>query len=236
MKSTLQRMACRAALLALLPLAACAGQQATATAQTATPISPEVRTAFGPPGPYVLQDGDLLSVKFYYNPDLNEDVVVRPDGKISLQLIGDVQASGLTPAGLSAALAQRYAGELAMPKINVIVRQLGGNRIYVGGEVGKQGALPLSTGLTLFQAIQEAGGFTPTAHRAQVVLIRRVGEEPRGYSVDTRPIASGNHPEDDLALRPYDVVYVPRSKIADIDLFVEQYIRNVIPVQPSFIP
>jgi protein involved in polysaccharide export with SLBB domain len=186
---------------------------------------------------YVLQAGDLLSIKFYYSPELNEDVVIRPDGRISLQLVGDVAAAGQSPAQLAALLSDRYAGELALPRINVIVRKLGGHRIYVGGEVEDPGALRLRTGLTLFQAIQEAGGFADTARRSQVILIRRGGGQTAGYSVDTRPIADGTQPDDDVVLRPYDIVYVPRSRIANVNLFVEQFINNNLPTVPvAFAP
>jgi len=183
------------------------------------------------PAPYVLQVADQLAVRFYFNTELNDDVVVRPDGMISLQLIGDVQAAGRTPEGLAAAITERYVGELANPKITVIVRSLG-SRVYVGGEVGKQGVVALSGGLTVFRAIQEAGGFLTTAHRTQVVLIRRGADgQMKGYEVDMRPVLDGKDPSLDVPLQPYDVVFVPRSKIAEVNRFAEQYIKNnlVIP-------
>lgn len=220
-----------AGLVALLGLAACATNHAV-------PPPPATVWATQPPAPepYVLQTGDMLTVKFYFNPELNEDVVIRPDGKISLQLIGDMQAAGTIPETLATELMRRYTGELANPKVSVMVRQLGAPPVYVGGEVGRQGVLNMGAGgLTLFQAIQGAGGLLKTAHLKQVILIRKgSGGEPLGYSVDVRPIASGEHPEMDVPLRPYDVVFVPRSKIADVNLFVEQYIRNNLPVTPSF--
>lgn len=181
--------------------------------------------------PYVLQPMDTLTIKFFFNPELNEEVVIRPDGKISLQLIGDIAAAGRTPADLAAELTQRYTHELANPKVSVIVRQLGTPPVYVGGEVGRQGTVSLSGGMTLFQAIQGAGGLLNTAHRKQVILIRRGHDgQPVGYSIDVRPVASGEHPETDVPLRPYDLVFVPRSKIADVNVFVQQYVRNLLPI------
>ncbi|MBI3769563.1 MAG: polysaccharide biosynthesis/export family protein [Deltaproteobacteria bacterium] len=182
--------------------------------------------------PYVVIAGDELAIKFYKNPELNEDVTVRPDGMISLQLVDDVPAAGRTPSELGADLKQRYAKELAEPSISVIVRKTVGDRIYVGGEVGKQGVINLVGGLTLFQAIQEAGGFTKTAHRKQVVLIRRTPDgKAVGRSIDVRPVQTGERPQDDVMLAARDVIFVPRSKIADVDVFVEQYIRNALPIQ-----
>ncbi len=182
--------------------------------------------------PYVVVAGDELAIKFYKNPELNEDVVVRPDGMISLQLVDDVPAAGRTPSELGADLKQRYAKELAEPSISVIVRKTAGDRIYVGGEVGKQGVINLTGGLTLFQAIQAAGGFTKTAHRKQVVLIRRTPDgKAIGRSIDVRPVQTGERPQDDVVLAVNDVIFVPRSKIADVDVFVEQYIRDALPIQ-----
>ena len=184
---------------------------------------------------YVLQVDDQIAVKFYRSPEMDEEVVVRPDGMISLQLIGDVAAAGETPQALSAELVRRYAGELSNPRITVIVKKPGGQRIYVGGEVGNQGELVLNGGLTLFQAIQKAGGFTKTARPDQVILIRRDGNgSATGTSIDVSTIETGEHPEQDVPLHPYDVVFVPRSTIANVNLFMEQYIRNNLPI--NYIP
>ena len=198
-----------------------------------------VATSPAQPGhaPYVLQPGDELIIKFYTNPELNEEVEVRPDGMISLQLIDDVQAAGLTPAALDAELTKRYTGELANPQVTVIVRRSSSQRVYVGGEVGSQGVIRLTGGMTIFQAIQKAGGFAKTAHRKCVVLIRQGAEgKPVGRLIDVREIQTGAHPEDDIPLQPFDVVFVPRSKIANVDVFVDQYIRQALPVSALPIP
>ena len=188
--------------------------------------------------PYVLQVGDELAIKFYNNPELNEDVKVRPDGKISLQLIDDVDAAGRTPTQLDAELTKRYTGELADPNVSVIVRNtLASEQIYVNGEVGRQGAIPLVGGLTLYQAIQTAGGFLDTAQRSQVILIRKGPDgTPYGRAVDVRLVQAGESPQSDIPLRPLDMVFVPRSKIANVDLFVKQYIRDALPIQALPIP
>lgn len=187
--------------------------------------------------PYVLQVGDELAIKFYTNPELNEDVKVRPDGMISLQLIDDVQAAGRSPADLDAELTRRYTGELADPQISVIVRTAGGHRMYVDGEVGKPGLVEVVGGMTLYQAIAMAGGLLETAHRRQVILIRKGPDgQPVGRSIDVRPIQRGSSPGDDVPVRPLDIVYVPKSKIATVDLFVKQYVRDAMPIQAFPIP
>ncbi len=191
----------------------------------------------GPAGtsgePYRLQVGDQLSIRFYNNPELDQDVVVRPDGMISVPFLDDVRAAGLTPAELDAELTRGYTGELATPNVTIIVTQFAGHRVYVGGEVANQGVVPISGGMTMFQAIQEAGGFLTTAHRKQVILIRKGPDgKPVGRSVDLKSVQTGRHPENDVLLQPYDIVFVPRSKVANVALFVQQYLRDALPVQP----
>lgn len=182
---------------------------------------------------YTLAAGDVLAIKFYRNPELNEEeLAIRPDGHISMQLIDDVRAAGLTPAALSTELARRYDPELQDARVNVIVKTFANNRVFVSGEVGKQGVVDLGPGLTLYQAIQQAGGFLKTANRKQVVLIRRHGDSAAdGYAVDLRDVESGLQPLDDVPLAARDIVVVPRSVIANVNVFVEQYIRNNLPVQ-----
>lgn len=189
------------------------------------------------PAPYLLQVGDELAIKFYTNPELNEDVKVRPDGMISLQLIDDVVAAGRSPAELDADLTKRYTGELADPQVSVIVRRSGLNRIYIDGEIGKPGTVTLAGGMTLYQAIQRAGGLLETAHRAQIILIRKGPDgQPVGRAIDIRPIQRGANPALDIPMRPLDMVFVPRSKIAEVDLFVKQWIRDALPISAFPIP
>jgi protein involved in polysaccharide export with SLBB domain len=179
----------------------------------------------------------LVSIKFYYNPELNEDLTIRPDGKVTMQLIGEVAAAGLSPAQLAGQLTKLYARELTAPNVNVIVRRFGKERVYVSGEVGKQGTVSLTHGMTLYQAIQRAGGLLDTARRSQVILIRRQPDgHPAGAAVDVRPVESGEAPDLDVALQPLDMVFVPKSEIANINVFVDQYVRKNLPNIPFAIP
>ena len=214
--------------LALLALGALAGCYEITT----QPLPDAERLAAAPrqPAPYVIQSGDLLGVRFYQHNELDEEVRVRPDGKISLQLIGDIQAAGQQPEALAGAINEVYRSELTNPRATVVVREMGA-KVWVGGEVDKPGVIPLTANLTLFEAVQEAGTFKKEAHLKQVVLIRRDPDgTPRGFAVDVRPTAGGIDPGRDVPLQPYDIVWVPRSKIADVNLFVEQYIRNNLPI------
>jgi polysaccharide export outer membrane protein len=214
----------RVLVLSAVLLSACAARTPSATPPLAAP--------FDPAAPYTIKVGDSLDIRFYKTPELNVEVPVRSDGKISLELVGDVQAGGLQPEELARALTERYASELMEPRVSVIVRSFGG-QVFVGGEVRSPSAVPFSTGLTALQAIHGAGGFLETARRSDVVLIRREGPAFKGYTLElTRPL-SGEAFEQDVQLQPSDIIHVPRSRISNVNLFVEQYIRNNLPVQPA---
>lgn len=184
--------------------------------------------------PYRLQVGDSLAIKFYRNPELDQEVIIRPDGKISLPFIDEVTCAGLTPAELDAEITRRYHGELAIPDITVIVSALGGHRVYVDGQVEAPGMVELSGGMTMLGAISSAGGFTPEAIREQVILIRRdAAGKAVGHSVDLKKVIFGQESEGDVLLQPFDIVFVPRSKIANANLWVQQYIRDMLPIHPG---
>lgn len=225
-----------APLLPILPILALA---ALAACTTYTPVgAPYITDKPLPPAtptPYRLMAGDLLTIHFYGNAELNEDVPIRPDGAISLPLVGDVQAAGLVPAELDAEITRRFTSELRNPHIVVIVKEFGAQRVWVGGEVSKPGMIQMRGRLSLFAALQEAGGMLPSARRQQIVLIRPDGADgrPIGRTIDIRPVASGAEPQADITLQAQDVVFVPRNRISDLDVFVDQYIRQLLPITPG---
>jgi polysaccharide biosynthesis/export protein len=184
------------------------------------------------PGPYVLKVGDLLDIRFYKTPELNAEVPVRSDGKISLELVGDVQAAGLEPDALSKRLGEMYAHELTNPRVTVIVRSFGG-AVFVGGEVTRPSAQAFAYGMTALQAINGAGGFATTAKVSNVILIRREEGQFKGHLLALDRAISGEDPTRDIPLEPGDILHVPRTAIADANLFVEKYIRNMLPIQPG---
>ena len=122
---------------------------------------------------YTIQPGDELDIKFFYNPELNETVTVRPDGKISLQLIDEIQAANLEPLELDRQLTDLYSRELRKPVLTVIVRSFTRQRVYVGGEVNKPGLVELPAGMTTLQAIFQSEGFKETADPAETLVIRK---------------------------------------------------------------
>ncbi len=186
--------------------------------------------------PYHVRVGDKLSVRFYKTPELNiEDEPVRADGKISLDLIGDIEAAGVGTDELADRLVQAYSKELEEPRIAVIVRSFGG-QVFVGGEVNKPTTLSFTDGLTALQAIQSAGGFNVEASLENVVLVRRAGDHYEGYRLFLKQALSGSDYTQDVALQPNDLVYVPKSRIANMNQIVNQYITKMLPQIPIGLP
>ena len=178
---------------------------------------------------YRISAGDRLNVKFFYNADLNQEVVVRPDGRISLQLVQEVMAAGLTPAELTEELGKGYSKHLEQPEITVIVNAFGGQRIYVGGEVGAPGLREIGGPTTALQAIAASGGFKDTARKDEVAVIRRGPEnKPFIIALNLKKAMDGTDLSQDIYLVPYDTVLVPKSNIADVNLWTQQYIGNTL--------
>jgi protein involved in polysaccharide export with SLBB domain len=182
---------------------------------------------------YLIQPGDLLEMKFFYNPEMNDGMAVRPDGRISMQLIGEVMAAGRSPGDLTKLLRQKYDKELKNPEITVIVRSFG-SRVYVDGEVKRPGELELLRPLTVMQAISRAEGLTDRAWKEALVIRRIKGKDPLVMKLDLNDVLTGKDFTQDVGLVPFDIVYVPRSPIADVNMWVHQYVRANIPVNFGF--
>ncbi len=184
---------------------------------------------------YTIRAGDELDIKFFYNPELNEHIEVRPDGRIKLELIPEVMAERLTVRELTERLKELYSEDLSDPEITVIVRSFSTHRIFVDGEVEKPGEQTLHGQLRAMQAISMAGGFRPTARLGEVIVIRRnVDRSPMMIPLRIKDVISGEDPSQDILLMPYDVVYVPRSIIANVNKWIDQYIRQNIPLYFGF--
>lgn len=184
---------------------------------------------------YILRQGDSLTVKFYFTPELNEQTPIRPDGKITLQLIGDIVAADLTVPELRAKLTEAYQKYLKHPEISVTVNTFDKQRIFIGGEVAHAGALPLHQGMTVLQAILMAGGYRDTAEPTEVLIIReKEPKNPELLMVDLQSGLDSVTQVKDVYLMPHDVIMVPKSTIAIMDQFVDQWINQLIPVARSF--
>lgn len=185
---------------------------------------------------YRLHVGDKLTIKLFYNPDLNQEVVVRPDGKISLLLVREINALGMTPSELTAALTEKYSKHLNEPEVAVIVNSFAGNKVYVGGEVGQPGAKELIGPTTVLNAIAMSGGFKDSARTNEVIVLRRgPDQKPFLITLDSEKAMKGIDVKQDIFLQPYDMVLVPRSNIADVNLWINQYIRQTVGVGSDFL-
>lgn len=185
---------------------------------------------------YRIQPGDQLDIAFYLNPEFNDEVIVRPDGKISMRLAGSLPAAGMTPEELAKELDTAYSSELRDPGASVHVKSMPSREVFVSGRVVKPGSFPLEPGMTAMEAISNAGGFTDDASEKNVIIIRRdMCGVPRGTKVDLDAAVNKDGSEENVALLPRDMIVVPRSTIGNVDLFVQQYVKNVIPVTP-FVP
>lgn len=190
-----------------------------------------------PPSPpeeseYLIQAGDNLDIKFPFNPEMNENITVRPDGRIALPLIEEVMAASTTPAALGQSITNRYRKTLKRPEATVLVKGFAGQKVFVGGEVNTPGLITMPGKITVLQALFQAGGVKNTAAMDSVVVLRDSGEAaPQFFTIklgDTMLHGAG-----DMVLTPYDVVFVPKSTIARLNQFVEQYIDKLLPVSRS---
>ena len=214
-----------------LVLGAC--QSVTPTPSEYFPVA-EWRHEDGRDQPYLLAPGDTVSIVFNSAPELNRDIRIAPDGSLTLPYVGSVQASARTPAEIQAELVQAYAGELRYPDVDVIPMEFDSQKIFVGGEVQAPGMLDLPGQIDPLQAVIMAGGFTPGAKPTQVALMRRMpGGEVMTAVIDIRAGLNDPRLADFTPLRRFDVVYVPRSAIAEENLFMEQWFRSALPIDFS---
>jgi polysaccharide export outer membrane protein len=157
---------------------------------------------------YLIGVEDRLTVAVWREPDLSRIVTVRPDGKISFPLIGDVQAAGRTPRALGEQVGAALARYVKEPVVTVLVEEINNFKVYVLGEVNQQGALQLRQRTRLLQALALAGGLTQYADRSNVVVVREeAGREVR-LKVDYRRLVSGDRPDLNHWLKPGDTVIV----------------------------
>ncbi|MBN1998451.1 polysaccharide export protein [candidate division KSB1 bacterium] len=180
--------------------------------------------------PYRLGFGDVIEIKFLYNTDFNETVSVAPDGKIAARGVGYFNAAGKTVQQLDDTLTAAYNKILNEPNITIFVRQYGGQHCYVAGHVKQPGMYPVEKGMSVYRAVTAAGGPLNGAKLKSTILIR--GDENKNiYAVrlDIRPRNLKKLLQNDRPVRAYDIVYVPRTVIADVDKFVDQFYNIILP-------
>jgi polysaccharide export outer membrane protein len=181
-------------------------------------------------GPYKINVGDVLAIDFYKTSDFSQTSTVGPDGAISLPLTGRIVVVGRTVEDVTAELMEGYGREMVNPQITVSVSEFSGMSVYVGGEVNQPGMLDYRGGLSLVQAIMDAGGFNQRARRKEVLVIRPGPDsKPVGTIVDVKQILRKGQIANDFPLAPLDIVYVHHKKIVNVNIFVQQYISDNLP-------
>lgn len=184
---------------------------------------------------YLLQSGDRLEIYFPSAREQNFVAVVRPDGRITLPLTGDVDAEGSTPVALSKRITQAYTNLLKDPQAQVAVTAFGPQPVYIFGEVANPARYDWTRGLDLVQALSMAGGTQRTAELANVVLVRVGADGAYRFEVhDVRNLVEQGI-RLPVILQPRDIVIVPTSAIADMQIWVGQYISTFMPPLDAFL-
>jgi polysaccharide biosynthesis/export protein len=180
----------------------------TAAARPATPAGTDgggVTT----PSDYVIGADDQLRIVFWRDDSLTGDVVVRPDGKISLTLLNDVQAAGLTPNQLRESLTQAAARYVTDPSVTVIVKQINSRKVYVTGQVNKPGPFLLNDNMTVLQVLALAGGLQEWADGDHVLVMRNEGGQTKSYRFNYKDVRKGRNLQQNILLKPGDTIVVP---------------------------
>ena len=179
---------------------------------------------------YKIHKGDKLSIKFLYQPELSDAaIVVRPDGKISLPMVDEIRAEGLTAQQLKKQLEKVYREILLDPEINVSIIEFVPQRFFVGGQVARPGSFDLRAGQTLLQAIILAGGFTPDAHKKYVLHARAIGnKELKVVAIDVTKLLKTGDNKEEILLQDGDYIFVPNSRLSRFNAIVTAF-RSVMP-------
>ncbi|WP_085318243.1 polysaccharide biosynthesis/export family protein [Derxia lacustris] len=222
MKTKLSALACAAL------LAGCATRDLPALPQA--PAQPPAPVATEAGATYRIVAGDQLALRFDYQPDQSATIQVAPDGGATLPWIGWQMLAGRTLDEVSRDLTERYRSVLKRPETSVNLAAATAQRVFVGGEVFRAGSVPVTGRVTVMQAILLAEGLRETAADKVVLLRPQPGAAPLAYSVNLRGILDGSEPGADVALRGDDMLLVPRSGVANVNLWIDQYLRKNLPI------
>jgi polysaccharide export outer membrane protein len=192
------------------PGAARPAGQTPATPGTARPTGPTtVSTGIPMPSDYVIGPDDVLGIVFWRDTDMTGDVTVRPDGMITLPLLQDVKAAGLTPDQLRLQIQQAASKFIADPNVTVTVRQIHSRNVFITGEVARPGPYPVTGRMTVIQLIAVAGGLSEYADRGHITVMRQEQGKPQTFRFNYNDVSKGKNVEQNIFLKPGDTVVVP---------------------------
>jgi len=181
----------------------------SAKVMTAADVASQPRKAATEDPNYSIAPEDVLTIDVWKEPEISRTVPVRRDGKISLPLLNDVQAAGLTPTQLGSEIVERLRATIVHPQVTVIVAQMSSLRIYILGQVTRGGAYPLVPDMTVMQALSIAGGFTPYANSKKIYVMRRENGAEKIFHINYKEVISGRKVEQNIPLKPGDTIVVP---------------------------
>ncbi len=201
-------------LLGFFVLAIPAAAQDATSKQPSQPAAPAVATdapkkSATADANYVIGAQDVLDISVWKEPEVSRVVPVRPDGKISLPLLNDVQAAGLTPDALAQQITESLKKYVTNPQVTVIVTTINSQRVYLLGEVSRPGAFPMIPGMTVLQAISSGGGFTQYARTNKVYVLRNENGKQVKYPFNYKEVINAKKPEQDIPLKAGDTIVVP---------------------------
>jgi len=180
--------------------------------------------------PYTIGPGDVLEISVWQHPELDRIVTVRPDGRMSFSLIGDVNANGLTPTKLDEVITKRLSEYVQKPEVTVVVTSIKSNQILILGQVTRPGAYPMEESLTVLEAVAIAGGYTESAALKKVTVIRQSrAETPKVIKVNLKKVIAKGDRSRDIILEPGDVVHLPK-KASAWTIFDRYFLRGILPV------
>lgn len=220
------------ALLLTGVVAGCSSKKQSSASSNVVPPALEPAKPWAPDADYKIQVGDELHVRFTYQPEMDEEVPVRSDGRITLSPTGDIEVVGKTPAELEAIIEEMSASSLKDPEVKVVLTKVGEQYVYVTGEVRRPGYVAFRPGITPLQAVAQVGGFLRRAKLDSVLLLTPGADgQYRATRINMEQVVQEGVAER-VRLRPNEVVHVPPTWIAEADDVVDQYVRGLIPVLP----
>ena len=158
---------------------------------------------------YVVGEGDALHVDVWQEPEVSQNVVVRPDGKVSLPLVNEIKVSGMTPLEIQSLVAEKLKTFVNQPKVTVTVTEVHSRKAFITGEVAHPGEYPLNTQVTVLQLIAQAGGFTPFAKTESIMVLRVSDGKEQRLKFKYKEVLRGKNTDQNIALEPGDTVVVP---------------------------
>jgi polysaccharide export outer membrane protein len=175
---------------------------------------------------YLIGEDDALKISVWQNPDLDQEVIVRPDGKISFPLIGDVQASGLSITQLDNEITDNLKEYVKFPEVSISITKIGGSRVVILGQVSTPGVYSVAGKKTIAEALGMAGGFTRDAVPSSTILIRGGLNAPNAQRINLSKLFKGDLGQN-VVLQSQDIIFVPRKFISDLNYFLTQIIDPI---------